>query len=160
MSKQRYSKEEVEQARTRLLELLKPGDKVYCILRHVSRSGMLWRISPVIIRDCRTIHLDFPVAAVLDWPSEGAEKGIKVYGCGMDMGFHLVYELSRILFPDGFGEACQEPGCTYRPKTKQEASESLRLAGHGVTPHIFWGRNGDLSGWDNDGGYALKHEWI
>lgn len=111
MSK-KYSKEEVEKARTRLLELLKPGDKVFCILRHVSRSGMMRLISPVIFRAHEVeppsigvlgaIHLDNPVAAVLDWPSKGTGEGIKVTGCGMDMGFHLVYSLSWALFKDGY----------------------------------------------------------
>jgi len=27
--------------------------------------------------------------------------GLTVHGCGMDMGFHLVYETSRILYPEG-----------------------------------------------------------
>ena|ERR1035437_1828097 len=50
-------------------------------------------------------------------------------GCGMDMGFHLVYNLGRTLFPEGF-----------------------KVEGRG--------RNGDASGWDKDGGYALKQRWI
>jgi hypothetical protein len=107
MSK-KYSKEEVEKARTRLLELLKPGDKVYCILRHVSRSGMLQLISPVVFEKNEPgesgypFHLDNPVAAVLGWPSKGTGEGIRVNGCGMDMGFHLVYSLSWVLFKDGY----------------------------------------------------------
>jgi len=108
MSK-KYSKEEVEKARTRLLELLKPGDKVYCILRHVSRSGMMRLISPVVFskgdafyKGGEAIHLDNPVAAVLGWPSKGTGEGIRVDGCGMDMGFHLVYSLSYALFNDGY----------------------------------------------------------
>jgi len=102
MSKRRYSKEDVEQARERLLELLKPGDRVYCILRHVSRSGMMRRISPVIIKGGCTMNLDNWVGAVLDWPSAGTGEGIKVDGCGMDMGFHLIYSLSSVLFKDGY----------------------------------------------------------
>jgi hypothetical protein len=27
---------------------------------------------------------------------------VKVHGCGMDMGFHAVYELSGALFGDGY----------------------------------------------------------
>ena len=25
---------------------------------------------------------------------------------------------------------------------------------------VFRGRNGDKSGWDDDGGYALNHRWL
>jgi hypothetical protein len=32
----------------------------------------------------------------------GDRNGIRVGGCGMDMGFHLVYTLSRALFDDGY----------------------------------------------------------
>jgi hypothetical protein len=28
-------------------------------------------------------------------------NGVKVAGCGMDMGFHLIYSLSYALFPKG-----------------------------------------------------------
>ena len=38
---------ERDEARERLLEMLRPGDTVHTILRHVSRSGMSRSISPV-----------------------------------------------------------------------------------------------------------------
>lgn len=56
--------------------------------------------------------------------------GLRVNGVGMDAGFHAVYSLSAALFPDGFV----------------------------VTDK--YGRNGDTSGFDKDGGYALKHRWL
>ena len=31
---------EIDEAREHLLRFLKPGSEVYCVLRHVSRSGM------------------------------------------------------------------------------------------------------------------------
>ena len=112
-----------------LLKRLKPGDKVYTILRHVSRSGMMRRISPVIIRHNEPLDISYQVARLGVWQRRYPHEGLIVSGCGMDMGFHVVYELSRILFPDGF---------------KVE----------GV------GRNGDTSGWDKDGGYALNQGWL
>jgi hypothetical protein len=43
-----------------LRTLLKPGDTVHTVLRHVSRSGMFRRISPVIIgSDGSTLHPDY-----------------------------------------------------------------------------------------------------
>jgi hypothetical protein len=154
----KYSKEDVKQQRERLLDLLKPGDTVYTILRHVSRSGMMRHVSLYTIKDAGPVYLDYSVACVLG--NSLADRGVKVGGCGMDVGFHLVYNLSAKLFPEGFGMKCEEPGCTFRPKTKEEADEANALAGHGITPHVFYGRNGDKSGWDEDGGYALLQRWM
>ena len=68
------------------------------------------------------------------------------------MGFEVVYNLGRQLFPKGFGTVSYGGIC---PQTKEEAE---RLVATGKTS--FCGRNGDKSGWDNDGGYALKHRWL
>ena len=40
----------------------------------------------------------------------------------------------------------------YRPQTTQEAAEMVEARA------AFYGRNNDRSGWDTDGGYALKAE--
>jgi hypothetical protein len=105
---------------------LKPGDTVYCILRHVSRYGM-YRVISLYTQDLRKI--DHLAADLLEgW--DDRHSGCKASGCGMDMGFHLVYNLGRQLFPKGFKVAKDR------------------------------GRNGDTSGWDNDGGYALKCKWL
>lgn len=87
-----------QEARKELLEILKPGDTVYCVLRHVSRSGMHREIS-LFTEGMRNI--DWYVARVLDM-RRGKRDGLVVGGCGMDMGFHLVYNLSRVLFADSF----------------------------------------------------------
>jgi hypothetical protein len=114
-----------EYCKRELLSMLKPGDTVYCILRSVSRSGMQRQISLCVATDGMR-NIDSLAADLMGYP---VDKGIKVTGCGMDMGFHLVYNLGRCLFPEGF-------------------------------PVEGRGRNGDTSGHDNDGGYALKHSWL
>ena len=107
---------------------LKPGDTVYTVLRHVSRSGMYRLIDLYKISNNTIIYLSGYVGPLLEGrdPKTGA---CKASGCGMDMGFHLVYNLGSILFPDGFAVS-------------------------GI------GRNGDVSGWDRDGGYALRQSWL
>lgn len=96
----KHSKQEVADAKARLLEWVKPGDTVYTILRHVSRSGMQREIGLVLIdKDGDTKHPNHAAATVLGWPLNKNGDGLKVGGCGMDMGFHLVYELSAALFP-------------------------------------------------------------
>lgn len=90
-----------QEAQARLHELLKPGDTVYTILRHVSRSGTHRRIS-LLTGDMHS----------LDWLIEQAgwgrtrrdKEGLVADGCGMDMGFHLVYNLGRALWPNGTPE--------------------------------------------------------
>jgi hypothetical protein len=156
MKRQSPKEARKEESRNELLEILKPGDTVFCILRHVSRSGMQREISLFTegMRDI-TYH-----ASIVLQDRIGKRDGIVVGGCGMDMGFALVYNLSRCLFPNGFGIKCESDGCTYRPATKEEATTCNNGLREGITPHTFYGRNGDKSGWDNDGGYALKHRWL
>jgi hypothetical protein len=155
---------ERERAKAELRKLLTPGSTVNCILRHCSRSGMRRHIS-LLVGDSDITHL----AALAMVEKRADDGGIKVDGCGMDMGFHLVYSLGRALFPDGFcpssvgirpvdGKRVQVNvgrGKNAGPMTKPEIDSYLSK---GWT--FERGRNGDTSGWDNDGGYALKHRWL
>ena len=152
-------KEERDNAFATLRGALKPGDTVYTVLKHVSRSGMLREIQCIVTdkRDGRPWDITYFVARVTD-NSIGPHYGVRVTGCGMDMGFAVVYSLSRYLFPDGFGYTMYK-NTTSRigtlPKSKAEAE---KLAAKGYQARR--GRNGDRSGWDYDGGYALNHRWL
>lgn len=129
MSKASEKRAEQIEAIKFLRKRLRPGATVHCSLASVSRSGMhrwiklfiiyrgeLWNISGYVARACD-----------LRW-KDGA---VGASGCGMDMGFAIVYELGRVLWPKGFKLAKGQRG-----------------------------RNGDASGFDNDGGYALRSQWI
>lgn len=118
-----------EQAREKLRAWFPVGATVFTILRHVSSSGMTRRISVLVPLEGGILDVSGYVATALDYRRHDRDGGIIVRGCGMDMGYHLIYCLSRSLYPDGF---------------KVEGTE----------------RNGDTSGHDKDGGYALKHRWI
>lgn len=88
-----------------LREQLKPGDTIYTVVEHVSRSGMMRHIRLITLHvdshhNAEPWYLSYQAAKALDWPLGG--EGIKVVGSGMDMGFHTVYELSRALFDDGY----------------------------------------------------------
>ncbi|MDE2106599.1 MAG: hypothetical protein KGL39_55805 [Patescibacteria group bacterium] len=143
-----------QEAVEKLRQWLKPGDTVYTILRSVSRTGMSREISLVISRDNEIQDLDYRVSRALGY-SIGNRGGLKIRGCGMDMGFHAVYGLSRVLFPEGFGVTMtkEKYGKQY-PRSKAEAEK------HYAAGWRSCGRNGDTSGWDNDGGYALNHRWL
>jgi len=94
---------EIEQARATLLEMLKPGDTVYTVLRSVSRSGMSREIGVLKQRaDGGFWYPNYAAATVLGYRLNKHGDGLKVSGCGMDMGFHVVYSLSQALFGDGY----------------------------------------------------------
>jgi hypothetical protein len=127
----KHSEHEKNESRAWLLEHLRPGDKVYSILDHVSSSGMSRDIRFLIARhDAKRgvyfVHLNYHMQILLDYPQAKRGDGLRVGGCGMDMGFHVVYGLGNALWPHG----------TKKP--------------HGT-------RNGKP---DSEGGYALKHAWL
>lgn len=196
------SEQEKKEAIEKLRKLIKPGDGVYTILRHVSRSGMQ-RIIDVYIMSAHS-RTDEPVAAgdTIEWrddnsgetkrdivrdvqtssmlgrvyfevsgeevvaakfarkvtvsphwigrlcadaigmPWDGRREGIKIGGCGMDMGYEIAYLLGWALF--GKEWPCTGPGCPsnvhYNPGEERDD----------YTP-------GHLHG---DGGYALRHSWL
>ena len=90
-----------EQAKQHLRKLLKPGQTVYTILRHRSASGMSRSISLVIPTKDGIQSLDYWITQAQGESTDQKKGGIKVSGCGMDMGFHLVYNLGRMLYPQG-----------------------------------------------------------
>jgi hypothetical protein len=84
----------------KLREWIKPGDTVYTILRHVSRSGMQREIGVCIVKDGEMMHPNYSVSLALNC-RQGKRDGIIMDGCGMDMGFALVYNLGMTLWPNG-----------------------------------------------------------
>jgi hypothetical protein len=154
----KYSREAIAEAKKDLLSLLPPGTTVYTKLNHVSRSGMMCSITPFVIVNGAPRRIVRSVCILFD-QSIDAYDGVRMGGCGMDMGFSLVYTLSYILYPEGFGIKCK--GCGFRADTivnaEKASSAPKRTRGHS---HSFLGRNGDPSGWDSDGGYALRQQWL
>jgi hypothetical protein len=187
-------KAERAEAIARMHEWVKPGDTVYTILRHVSRSGMQREIGVVLMlpddrkRDLDArhggmtpvdLHPNYPVAKVIG-ARVGKRDGVIMGGCGMDMGFALVYELSARLYPDGFGcigagcpsndhgngdrdytvhgEVAPGPGCAVEENDEprycvchDNSSPQRPCSGCGCHPAEHWHR---------DGGYALKQRWL
>lgn len=92
-----------KQAKARLLDLLKQGDTVYCILRSVSKSGMSRRIDFYVIKENRPIWITRSMAILSGRNAQDSGKGMRVDGCGMDMGFASVYNLASTLWSYGDG---------------------------------------------------------
>ncbi len=98
-----WSKTERLEAVTELRTLLKPGDTVWTLVQSVSKSGMSRKIRLLLIRDGEPYRITHLVAKALGYSidNNGCEITIRVTGCGMDMCFNTVYNLGRVLFPDG-----------------------------------------------------------
>lgn len=100
------TKQETREARSEAAEQLRAwfpkGSTVYTVLRSHSRSGMSRVIGVVAILDGGTtiLHPNHRIATLLGMTTKG--DGIKVQGGGMDMGFHLAYELASELYGDGY----------------------------------------------------------
>ncbi len=87
-----------------LRKIIKPGDTVYTILDHVSRSGMSRNIRVVVPQSHENgsvshWHPNHNVALAIDARRARNGDGITMGGCGMDMGFQLIYLLSEALYP-------------------------------------------------------------
>lgn len=98
----KYTKKEQEAARETLLSIIKPGDTLYTVLRHVSASGMSRAIDVYQIIDNQPRCLTHLVAQILNYSQDKAhDYALKVGGVGMDMGYHVIYSLSQALYcPD------------------------------------------------------------
>jgi hypothetical protein len=74
---------------------------VYTVLRSVSSSGMTRHISlKVVDSDGDILDITYLAARALGdkLQERNGFNTLKVNGCGMDMGFHIVYSLSSVLF--------------------------------------------------------------
>lgn len=133
----------------KLRKILAPGDTVYTVLRHVSRSGMMRHIDLYKLLDTGVdpFYLTGYASHVIGWPR--TEHGeLRVQGAGMDIGFHAVYTLSRYLFRDGFA-------CIARASDRWhgETCPSNDHSNYRATPY-------DGPSIHADGGYALRHRWL
>jgi hypothetical protein len=91
----------------RLREWFPKGSTVYTILRHRSASGISRTIGVVALLgdhdgsvDVR--HPNYATADVLGLKEDREREGVKVQGCGMDMGFEIAYRLGEKLYGDGY----------------------------------------------------------
>jgi len=73
---------------------------VYTVLRSVSASGMTRAISLLVANGDKIEDITYYAAHALGDKliERNGSRAIRVNGCGMDMGFHLVYNLSSVLF--------------------------------------------------------------
>jgi hypothetical protein len=141
--------QERDEAIAKLRGILKPGDTVHTMLRHVSKSGMLRSISAIVVQpgDYRLEPGDTPEPVDISWLVAQAigeslhnTGGVRMTGAGMDMGFSLVYTLSYVLYPKGFD--CIGKGCPSNEHRGRDGEDYSSTRHH------------------NEGGYALRHRWL
>lgn len=109
MTKQMQS--ERDAAIAELRATLTPGTTVYTVLRHVSRSGMSRDIDVYVMEGNEPRRITWTVSKATDIRYDRKAEALKVGGCGMDMGFHVVYNLSRALYDRGHAFACIGKDC-------------------------------------------------
>jgi len=120
-----------------LKKLFRVNKTVYCKLDHVSQSGMSRRISFYVSRKNNIIDITWHIGNVTGYKIS-KNGGLNVGGCGMDMGFHLVHNLSYILYPDGF--ECIGKECPSNDHSNGDRD---------YTPHHH-----------KSGAYALRQNWL
>lgn len=103
----KYTKEQIENARHQLRAVRK-GDTLYTVVRNVARSGMSREIRVFIARKKEVRDISWAVAVTLGWSQNKDSHAVKVSGCGMDMGVHLVNCLSYAMH----GTKCEKAGYT------------------------------------------------
>lgn len=126
-----------EQATEFLREHLNAGDTIACTVTHVTRSGMNRSIMGIICIDGEPVDISPWIAAATGNRFDRNNGGVKMSGCGMDMGFAMVYELSARIFDEFIciGEACP--------------SNDHSNGDRDYTPHKH-----------SDTGYALRQRWL
>lgn len=71
---------------------------IYTVLDHVSSSGMFRLISLHAVKGKDIIRLNFLVDKLGLYSKDKNRTGLRISGCGMDMGFAIVYDLSSAVF--------------------------------------------------------------
>ena len=127
----KYAQNEINEALEYLRANLPVGSTVYTSVRSVAKSGMSRTMKVYMVKDGKIISLNWYVCRALG-ESMRKDGTIRVHVCGMDAGFHLVYTLSRILYPEGF--------------VVEESRHAASL--------------GAAVGAEQDGGYALRQAWL
>lgn len=105
----KYSPEAVEFARETVARYAPKGTRVTAIVTHVSSSGMTRRIRffvPARHNDGSLFisELTHAFATVLGSPvkEDGNGYGLSVHGAGMDMRFHVISHVSRVIHGDDY----------------------------------------------------------
>lgn len=104
MSKKQEQEKERAEIVARLRKMIRPGSRVHVVLRHVAKSGMSRTMDFYFLKKGESIYLTGYMARL--GIGTLTDRGLRVGGCGMDMGFACVEHLSSILWGRGHGYKC------------------------------------------------------
>jgi len=99
------NEEEREKIKNELKELLEKGNKtIYQVALNVGSYGTSRTIANFIATGKgEIINIDWYICKILSYVKfDDDRRGTRVYGCGMDMGFYIVYHLGIALYNDGY----------------------------------------------------------
>jgi len=95
----KLNKDQQKEAVKELKKYIKKGDTVFTTLgKDVSSSGMYRHIKVLVTNKKRILNISYQVAELTNQTYKDNSNSIGIGGCGMDMGFHIVYHLSSKLF--------------------------------------------------------------
>jgi hypothetical protein len=80
--------------------MLPRGSEVVTVLCAVSASGMTRRVKILVINGGEIECISKRVAWALGYRHDERHGAVIVSGCGMDMGYHIVHNLARALYPE------------------------------------------------------------
>ena len=101
ISKKTQEQGKKEEARAYLLSVLEGQETptLYTSLKHVSSSGMSKDMKVLAVKHNEIIDVTYYVGKIIGTLKErNGQRVIRVGGCGMDMGFHVVYTVSAVLY--------------------------------------------------------------
>lgn len=108
----KVTKEQKAEALAYLKRNLNEGDTVFYIVKNVSNSGMYRHIDfyTFKVKDVfeegenrvQKVWLSGAISKVLGYPLKEKTQSLGVSGCGMNMGFAVIYNLAEVLFGDGY----------------------------------------------------------
>lgn len=102
LSKKAQAQQNKEEARAYLLSIMEKQDKptLYTSLKHVSASGMSRDMKVLAVVDGQIVDVTWYVGKleIGTIKERNGQRVVRVGGCGMDMGFHVVYTVSAILY--------------------------------------------------------------
>jgi hypothetical protein len=102
LSKKAQKEQERESARAYLLSILNKQNKptLYTNLKSVSSSGMSRDMKVLAVVEGEIVDITYYVGKldIGTIKERNGQRVIRVGGCGMDMGFHVVYSVSAVLY--------------------------------------------------------------
>lgn len=105
-----------KEAKKYLKQDIKKNTIIYTHVEDVSKSGMSRTMNVYIAKKNKIKRITFITAKCLGLTMTKDNDALRIYGCGMDMGFHLVDSLSWELY----GSVKTETGHTQKHRLHQE----------------------------------------